>query len=143
MSTLTDGQVLRSVVVPISVPETEIPANSVMLVSQFQLAAGQVLYLPWLNLHWVGFRSPGDLSKANSAKPLVYAALYANLDNSAIGAPASSLFSLGGEIPGVYMSKSPGATKVTSPGTYSILLVNNSACSSVGVLLTGGALLLQ
>lgn len=138
MSFIAENTLTGVVGVPVCAPQVELVAQSPGLpVAQVQLAAGQVLNVPYLSLHFIGFRTLGFLEKVNTGLPTVYVGIYYQTNPDVL--PARPIIYTGLEAPGISVLRRSSIISFTAPGTYRVLLVNNHVSSNISALVSGVA----
>lgn len=139
MSFVTENQLKRRFEAPVQLPACEVTAqNGSIVVSQFWLAEGQELRISYLGLHFLKYSSVSGLNKLNTALPNCYLGLYCGnfqYVNEPCGRP---LIYVGLSLPSfANLKQSDLPIRISSPGYYSFLLVNNSSWSRVLASVTG------
>ena len=125
---------------PMAVPQVELVARSGGLpISQFRLLPGQILSLPYLVLHFIGFSTLGYTGRVNTGLPTLYAGLFYQAGLSVGAYEAVPIMTVGIDAPGVAVLNNSAPMTFTAPGTYHVMLVNNHASSSIYALVTGAA----
>jgi hypothetical protein len=126
--------------VPMAVPQVELMAQSDSLpLSQFRLLPGQILAVPYLSLHFIGYATLGFTNRVNTGLPIVYAGVFYQPLNSGGSFELHPILHVGSDIPGVFTLNTNRAMLFTTPGIYHVTLVNNHASSSITALVTGTA----
>jgi len=117
---------------PAALPQTELRRGNTIKVSTIVLKAGQRLEVRCLTLQLASIITPAITPAfLTDATGLVVAGVY----NSPCSASSATLISLG--VPGV-VSLNPNQSRgFESPGTYDVLVTNNTINADLSVVLTG------
>jgi hypothetical protein len=122
----------RIMSMPVALAQTELRRGKAIQIMQFNLAAGQMLELRCLNLHLLKILTPGIVpSYATRALGVVSVGLY-------LGPMLTSGAAIvrGYQI-GVSQFNSFQARQLRSPGTYTVVVSNNTSNVDVSVAVTG------
>ena len=133
MSYVTSTEFDRIATLPLALPQTEMRRQKAIQVTTIVLAQGQRLELRSLNLHLIQVLTPG-------VAPV--------LETTALGVASAGLYLDGGMLSGgigVVAATAAGVSSyspnqpvvVTAPGTYVVIVSNNSSNVDVTVSLTG------
>lgn len=132
MAYVTETIFSRTLALPISLAQTELRRGKDIQIMQFNLALGQVLELRALNLHLIKVLTPGVLPEyVNRSLGLASLGIYE-------GPMLTGAFALvkGSQV-GVTQFNPWMTRRFVSPGTYTVLISNNTRNVDVSVCAMG------
>ena len=133
MSYLTSNEFDRIQTLGIALPQTELRRQKTLQITTVFLNLGQRLEMASLNVHLIQILTPGVVPSVESTSlGLVSAGLYLGdgMMTGGLGIAAASA-------PGVSSIGPMQPVIVTAPGTYKLIVSNNSSNVDVSVVVTG------
>lgn len=128
----------KSLNVGFSLPQSILKPNSAEQVAVIDVADGQSLDLRWLTLHLVKLNSsPTTIpNKVNASLGAAYVGLYGQHAEYITSPSGRPLLYTAADVPGAVQAK-PAFPVDLSPGTYSVLVVNNLYTVTLEVAVCG------
>lgn len=137
MALVTQNIFSRVLAIPVALAQTELRRGRALHVAQFKIELGQALELRSLNLHIVKVLTPGVVpSYINRSLGLASVGVY---DGPML---TSALALVKGAQVGISQFNPWSARRFVSPGTYTVVVSNNTSNVDVSVVVTGALKLL-
>lgn len=138
MGFISEANFTRIVSVPMSVPQTELPAGSVVTVATVLLHADQTLRARWLSLFVPKInKAPGSVERVTDYYEAVYVGLYSGKTNDDLRALGMPLLWVGLDGCGYAELDFARYTDFSSPGQYTLALINNTSSHDYDAVVTG------
>lgn len=122
MALITTERFSKTISVPVSLVQTELRRGSVMKLATVELEAGQSMQLRFLFLNVIRILTPGVLAdEVNTGFGLAFCGVYHENDMAA--SPVGSVIA---RTTGIHSTSPHYTSDYTTPGSYSVLLWNNT-----------------